>query len=556
MGVSMSLSAVINKKSSLLKVEQDLHRELDLGDVVVGMLVTTSEYKLEYPTWSISKLNNQKGVVAQNRIKNIGSMLKEAVFGSQKWSAKYDYELSPIPYRPDRVIYPFSIGKDVYLFRSTIRLCKGTCFAIIVTSNLKRNKIKLLSRLVSGLSQKQASHLINNSLDLSNLALSHSRKQNESRAEKDELIKLIQKSALTQNVVYWSKTAGQSVFKLNFDAVSAGFELTSRDKLVEDLRDDSFRTITRLRSRALTDYMAKSLVNLAKEQNWQSIAVRAISVKGELVGILLCGYSQPIFPREIIKILLNGVDHLLTDLLFSDFSMSESQQQIERLRASQPLIFAGLQSSLKIHDSIPLLGNVILALERLKKEYLGDEIYNDLSKTKDDLDEIHSSLKSAMRIADFDTYSYQEVNVTKLIEQVKDANIKKMNDYGIVFENLVEANLQIIGDMEAYEHVFMNLVQNAIYFLNRDISGEDRIITVSARSSDTEIEIEVNDNGPGVARGMHEKIFEFLVTFKTKGEGTGVGLSVSQLIVEYFGGQIVSKPTSKGARFIVKLPNG
>jgi len=69
------------------------------------------------------------------------------------------------------------------------------------------------------------------------------------------------------------------------------------------------------------------------------------------------------------------------------------------------------------------------------------------------------------------------------------------------------------------------------------------------------IQIEVEDNGPGIAAESINKIFDPFYTTKPPGEGTGLGLAICLRILESYGGRILVKSAEgKGANFIIRLP--
>ncbi len=67
--------------------------------------------------------------------------------------------------------------------------------------------------------------------------------------------------------------------------------------------------------------------------------------------------------------------------------------------------------------------------------------------------------------------------------------------------------------------------------------------------------IEIEDDGPGVAAAVRDRLFEPFVTTKEVGEGTGLGLAVCRGLVESVGGEVSLDPSYVGgARFTVVLP--
>ena len=66
--------------------------------------------------------------------------------------------------------------------------------------------------------------------------------------------------------------------------------------------------------------------------------------------------------------------------------------------------------------------------------------------------------------------------------------------------------------------------------------------------------LEVEDNGPGVAPEIRDKIFDTFFTTKSDGNGSGLGLSTVHLLVNEVGGSVDLRSGSKGACFRIELP--
>ena len=103
---------------------------------------------------------------------------------------------------------------------------------------------------------------------------------------------------------------------------------------------------------------------------------------------------------------------------------------------------------------------------------------------------------------------------------------------------------------EQLVQVVLNLVLNAVDALD----GGGRV-SVTALPSATGVRLVVEDDGPGVAEVVRERLFEPFVTTKEVGKGTGLGLAVCRGLVEAVGGSITLDSTFRGgARFVVELP--
>ncbi len=106
------------------------------------------------------------------------------------------------------------------------------------------------------------------------------------------------------------------------------------------------------------------------------------------------------------------------------------------------------------------------------------------------------------------------------------------------------------------EQVILNLVKNAAQAMVADPRTKKPRITLRLRCGEKHAVMEVEDNGPGMDESILRRVFEPFFTTKEVGVGTGLGLSVSYMIVtENHGGSLsVESSPGNGARFIIRLP--
>jgi len=111
----------------------------------------------------------------------------------------------------------------------------------------------------------------------------------------------------------------------------------------------------------------------------------------------------------------------------------------------------------------------------------------------------------------------------------------------------------VLGDRVQLQQVIMNLVMNAIDAM-RDVSDRKRALVVSSRGLETgEVEVAVRDSGVGLQPLVLEKLFDPF--FTTKEDGMGLGLSVSQSIIDSYGGRLWAVANDgPGATFQFTLP--
>jgi len=111
-----------------------------------------------------------------------------------------------------------------------------------------------------------------------------------------------------------------------------------------------------------------------------------------------------------------------------------------------------------------------------------------------------------------------------------------------------------IGELN---QVFLNLIVNAAHAIHD--SGKDAStgrITIVTRVAGDSVEVEIGDNGCGIAQENVEKIFDPFFTTKEVGRGTGQGLAIAHsIVVDKHGGDIsVHSELGVGTRFTLRLP--
>ena len=100
--------------------------------------------------------------------------------------------------------------------------------------------------------------------------------------------------------------------------------------------------------------------------------------------------------------------------------------------------------------------------------------------------------------------------------------------------------------------VVLNILNNALQAV-ADV--KDPTISISTKSTDGSVIIEISDNGPGIPDAIRDKIFQPFFTTKPAGQGTGLGLSLSYDIVKAMGGNLSLEASDQGgAAFRIRIP--
>ena len=186
-----------------------------------------------------------------------------------------------------------------------------------------------------------------------------------------------------------------------------------------------------------------------------------------------------------------------------------------------------------------------------KQEELLDTIKEEVEK----LTELVSNLLKLSKIqSNQAVYDIKAYSITKIAQNcVKNYSVQAKNN-GIFLYNNIEDDLpNVIVDKEKITWVLNNLVSNALKYTN---SGGE--ILIGAFIDGGKMKVFVKDNGTGIPREYHEKIFERFVkisAYDTEFLSSGIGLSIAKGIVEAHGGTICCESeVNKGSTFIFTLP--
>lgn len=169
------------------------------------------------------------------------------------------------------------------------------------------------------------------------------------------------------------------------------------------------------------------------------------------------------------------------------------------------------------------------------------------------LKEIDSINKVIQQLLDFSRprqSQWQQVALNALIEEalilVQTSGVQARIDFHSEFDTNLPG---IVADRELLKQVLLNMLINAVQAIGA--RGEIRIRTW--RYTPTHLAIAIEDNGCGIDSALQKKIFDPF--FTTKASGTGLGLALSQRIINAHQGDIrVTSQPGCGATFTLILP--
>ena len=140
--------------------------------------------------------------------------------------------------------------------------------------------------------------------------------------------------------------------------------------------------------------------------------------------------------------------------------------------------------------------------------------------------------------------------LTEMLRNLEELLQSDFRERGIRFMlQCVPDPIETDGDPNQLSQVFLNLLKNAMQALEGQADGR---IILRVRRADR-LQVEIEDNGPGIPEEIREQIF--IPFFTTKTEGSGIGLSLCKQIIRQHDGHLSIRESRPGQTiFSLDLP--
>lgn len=234
----------------------------------------------------------------------------------------------------------------------------------------------------------------------------------------------------------------------------------------------------------------------------------------------------------------------------------EKNSLLQGLIASNRVIGIGaLASSLAHQLSQPLTG-IGLQVETLRRDLSksdkNQEAVGALDKVNSQLKRLTNLIKNLRRLFNANYLDFHEVDVVSTANELLEIIEPTLEAKKILLIKNTVKEAVILGDAIQMQQVLINLLNNAIDAIEAGNPASREIrLTISHEPQYAAISIE--DSGDGIDAELLPSIFELFKT--TKKEGLGVGLWLSQTIIQKHKGVIsATNSPSGGALFTIKIP--
>ncbi len=171
------------------------------------------------------------------------------------------------------------------------------------------------------------------------------------------------------------------------------------------------------------------------------------------------------------------------------------------------------------------------------------------------VDRIRSMVQDILYYAKDRDLDVVDIDAAALAAELRELMLKKASDLDVAMTyDLPDDPGSFEGDALAIRATLVNILENSLEACRVERTRDEHHVRFAMRRCEPWFEFEIEDDGIGMDRETREKIFSLF--FSSKGiKGTGLGLFISNKIVEKHGGTIdVESEPGEGARFRVRIP--
>ncbi len=237
-----------------------------------------------------------------------------------------------------------------------------------------------------------------------------------------------------------------------------------------------------------------------------------------------------IFNKQKKPIAAQGIVRDITDLKNLELQKESLLKKVEKsndeLQEYAHIVSHDLKSPLRSIDAL------VSWIKEDNQEHLDAaslQNFELISGTLEKMENLISSILSYSSIG-FDSVKKEMVNLNTIVQD--------LNKILMIPEHItvkVKSKLPTIkGHQTKLEQLFQNLIGNAVKFMDK----EDGLIEIDVKETPSYYEFSIKDNGIGIDKKYHEKIFKIFNSLNERKDSTGIGLSIVKKIIDIHNGEI------------------
>ena len=197
-----------------------------------------------------------------------------------------------------------------------------------------------------------------------------------------------------------------------------------------------------------------------------------------------------------------------------------------------------------------LLADIVRASDEIQEDDLSSELKELIKDSLFGVEQITEMVLNLRNFARLDESKVKTIDVRECIEASLKIAGNSIRHQEIVTDFMPTPEIKCSPSQ--INQVLVNLLNNAAQAMGEKPDGK---IEVRTRADDSNVYVDVIDNGKGMSTEILNQIFEPFFTTKGAGEGTSLGMAISQQIMEQHNGDIKAVSTvGVGTTFTLTLP--
>jgi signal transduction histidine kinase len=227
---------------------------------------------------------------------------------------------------------------------------------------------------------------------------------------------------------------------------------------------------------------------------------------------------------------------------------AERRRMEEAIRETEALVRAGELTAGIAHEVRNGLGTIVGYARLLERASLPEDPAAAARAIREECETLETVVRRFTDFVKLERLQLGETDLARLLARVVAREQRAREEVRTRLVGL-DAPLVVQADEELLERAFENVVRNAV----EAAAGGGRHVEVSARESAGQVEVRIDDDGPGLAADHPGEIRPF---YTTRVGGLGLGLPLARKIVLLHGGSLdLAGRAPAGARVLVLLPS-
>ena len=224
------------------------------------------------------------------------------------------------------------------------------------------------------------------------------------------------------------------------------------------------------------------------------------------------------------------------------------KEQQEELIKSERLATIGMMATKVAHEIKNPLSSISISLESIGREGLDKYQYESILEIQEEVKRLDRIIKELLNLASPRKLELMVVDPNEVVKKAITVMRNRAQEKGVNLQTIYKCTTEYNIDYEKIEQVLINLLLNSV-----DAIEDNGEIVIETNTVDDCLEIKISDNGIGISDTEINKIFDPF--YSGKDQGTGLGLPISQKIIESHNGKIdVISNAQKGTVFIITIP--